>query len=107
MLEDPLVDLSRPLLFPGHTHHREHICEALDTETDGAVAHVRLQGLRSGIIVNINDTIQVPHNDLGDLTELGVVEQLSPLVYKRRQRDRGQITNRSLVWCGIFKDLCA
>lgn len=48
----------------GQAQEEEGVGEALDAEADGAVPHVRSPRLRHGVVVAVDDLVEVPRHDL-------------------------------------------
>ena len=61
--EDLDIEFLRRLRVERHTKCHKSIRQALDT----AVAHVGSTGLRDGVVVDVNDTVEVVCHDLGDI----------------------------------------
>lgn len=66
-LKDLLVQLSGSGRIEGDAESHERVGEALHTNTDGTVAHVRLTRLGYGIVVDVDDTVEVERDDFGDV----------------------------------------
>lgn len=65
-LEDLQVELTSGRTVESHSQGHERVGETLNTETDGSVTHVRVLGLDDGVVIDINDPVQVLGDDLGD-----------------------------------------
>jgi glucose-6-phosphate 1-dehydrogenase len=79
--------------------------QSLDPDADGAVAHVRLAPRLRRIVVAIDDAVQVPRDDSGDLLEFLKVE--GPILHKGRQAQRSQVAHGRLVRPGNLHNLGA
>mmetsp|Transcript_1161 Transcript_1161/g.4600 ORF Transcript_1161/g.4600 Transcript_1161/m.4600 type:complete len:635 (-) Transcript_1161:687-2591(-) len=127
-LENLRVELLRFGRVEGHAEQDEHVRETLHAEADGAVAHVgALRGVH-GVVVDVDDAVQVARRLAGDLGELGVVEvavlgaeraaQLLRfrlagggrgvvLDHEAGQRDGREVAHRGLLGGGELDDLRA
>ena len=88
----------------GHAKCHEGIGET-STKTDGAMAEVRTTSFRDWVVVDIDDTVQVVGDDLGDIVQL--LEVVLAVDDEGREGERGEIAHGGLVRCGIFNDLRA
>ena len=80
-----------------HAQCHESISEALDADSDRAVTHVGATGLGDRIIVDINDTIEVEGDDLGDIVKLLEIVLAGLGVDEARESDRGEITDGNFI----------
>ena len=103
MLEDLLIEGDGLWRLPGQLHEREHIGEALNANADGTVPHVRAPCLRRWIVVDVDDAIQIAHDDARDAAELDPVHHT--VAEKVGQRDRGQVTHGRLLGARVLHDL--
>jgi len=79
---DRLKDLDIQFLRGGrvkwHAQRHERVCETLNPEPDGTVAHVRPARFGDGVVVSIDDAIQVERDGLGHVVELLEVVLATP-----------------------------
>ena len=87
------------------THQDEHIRQALHAQPDGAVAHVGIARLRNGVVVAVDDAVEVLRDLVGDLEQLLVVERSVVDVF--RQSEGGEVAYRHFVWSGVLDDFRA
>ena len=73
-LEDLGVELLRFGRVEGHAEEDEDVGEALNAEADGPVLHVAAPGGLDGVVVDVDDAVEVAGHLAGDLGELVVVE---------------------------------
>jgi hypothetical protein len=102
-LEDLQVELTSGRSIKGHTQGHKGISETLNTESDRSVTHVRVLGFLNGVIVDVDDLVQVLGYDLGDLMKL--LEIVFAVGDERGQREGGQVTDGDLVRSRVFNDL--
>jgi hypothetical protein len=69
-LKDLLVQLLRRLAVKGHAQQQEGVREALHADADGAVAHVGAARRLHGVVVDVDDLVQVVGDHPGDLRQL-------------------------------------
>ena len=91
--------------FERQPQQQKQISEPLDTYANRAMAHIGILCLLDGVIVAVDDAVEVRVIDLGHFKELLMVE--CSLVDKPRQRDRGQVADGDFIGGGVFDDLCA
>ncbi len=87
-LEHLAVQLARLGRLERHAQGQEGVGQALDADADGAVAHVAVAGLGDGVVVDVDDAVEVAHDDLGDLVQLGEVVGAGVVVDEGRQGQR-------------------
>jgi hypothetical protein len=68
-LEDLLVEVGRLLAFEGDEELLEDVCESLNSDADGAVAEVGAAGFLDGVVVEVDDLVEVAGADAGDADE--------------------------------------
>jgi hypothetical protein len=92
---DRLEDLQVELLCLGRVEgvpeSHEGVGESLDSDANGTVSKVRVLGLLDGVVVDVDDAVQVERNRLDDLVELGKV--VNAVLDERRKGDRGQVAD--------------
>src|SRR5207247_428986 len=66
-LENLLVQLASLGRLEGHAQGKESIRKTLHTQTNGPVAHVAVVRLLDGVVVDINDLVEVADDDPSDL----------------------------------------
>ena len=106
-LKNQLVYLVCAIGLKGKTHNLESVCEALNTNTDRSVTHVRSLSLHDWIEVAVNHLVEVLRDALGDPVEGLVVELLRLGAGKLRQGDGGQIAHSDLILVRVLEDLRA
>ena len=87
------------------THQDEHVRQALYAQSDGTVAHIGIACLRNGIVVAVDDAVEVLRDLVGDLEQLLVVER--SVVDVLRQSEGGEVAHRYFVWRRVLDDLRA
>mmetsp|Transcript_27978 Transcript_27978/g.39318 ORF Transcript_27978/g.39318 Transcript_27978/m.39318 type:complete len:336 (+) Transcript_27978:618-1625(+) len=105
-LEDIFIQLACFITLEGHAEDQEGICQALDTQPYRPMAHVGLSRFRDRVVVAVDDEIQVPCGDLGDLIETVEVETVT-LFGKGRQSHGGQVADSNFIFRGVLDDLGA
>lgn len=53
------------LPFEGKSHKNKSIGKSLNTNADGPMPHIGVSGLGHGIIVDVDNFVQVPGHNLG------------------------------------------
>ncbi len=64
----PIEDLGLRAV-EGHAHLHEHIGKALHANANGPVPHVGALGVLDRVVVDVNDLVQVPGDNLGHLVK--------------------------------------
>lgn len=101
-LEDLDVQLLRLRGVKRHAQGHEGVCESLHTDADGAVAHVRGPGLLDGVVVHIDDLVEIVRNNLGDVVQL--LEVVHAVLNEGGQRERGKVAHGGLFGRRVFDD---
>ena len=83
----------------------EGVRKSLDADSDRPVPHVRVLSLFDRVVVEVDDLVQVPDDDPGDLdepfmVELAVLDELG-------ERDGGEVANCDFVFVSVFDNLGA
>lgn len=104
-LEDLLVEQLGLRRVERHAQDLERVGEALDADADGAVAHVGPASLLDGIVVDVDDAVQVASHLLGHVVQL--LEVVRAVDDERGQGDRGQVADGDLVRRRVLDDLGA
>lgn len=78
-----------------HAERHESISEALHTNPNWAMAHVRTTSFRDGIVVDVDDLVQVVRDNLGDIVES--LEVVLAVGDESWEGDRRQVANGRLV----------
>merc|ERR1719500_1454665 len=81
------------------------ICQTLDTDTNGPVPHVAVPGLLHGVVVHVNDLVQVLSCNLGYMFQLLEVISFVGLD-EHVNSNGGQVAYSHLVRSGVLHDLC-
>ena len=71
------------------------------------MAHVGVAGLFHGVVVHVNDAVQVARGVVGDVVEKLVVEHTVARVHELGQGDGGQVADGHFVLGGVLHDLRA
>mmetsp|Transcript_85769 Transcript_85769/g.191778 ORF Transcript_85769/g.191778 Transcript_85769/m.191778 type:complete len:753 (-) Transcript_85769:7-2265(-) len=107
-LEDILVQLLRAVALEGQAHDHEGVGKALDTKSDGSVPHVGAPGLLDGVVVAVDDLVEVARGHPRHLVEaLEVVLPAHVARREGREGDGGEIADGDLVRRGVLDDLGA
>ena len=88
-----------------HAEHHESIGKTLHTNSDWSMAHVGLPRFRDGVVVDVDDAVQIECDNLSNAVQL--LEVVLPVGDKGRECDRRKVANRSLIWGGVLNDLRA
>ena len=104
-LEDLNVEFLGGCGVEWHAEHHESIGKTLHTDSDRSMAHVGLPRFRDGIVIDVDDTIQVVCNNLSNVVQL--LEVVLAVGDKSRERDRREVADRCLIWGGILDDFRA
>ena len=70
------------------------------------MAHVGVACFGDGVVVPVDDAVEVARHAVGDLKELVVVKR-AVFLHKLGNGDRRQVAHGHFVRCGVFDDLCA
>src|SRR5689334_19956268 len=92
-LKDLNVELPCFRRVKWQTKCKEGIGETLDTETDGSVSEVALLGFFNGVVVDVDDLVQVAGHNLSDLVQATEVVFTTGLVNECWQRQRSQVAD--------------
>ena len=71
------------------------------------MSHIRALSSLNWVKVAIDDSIEVPGDNLGDFMKLIKIEGFEFLVDILGERNGSEITHRRFVSIGIFNDFCA
>jgi prophage tail gpP-like protein len=104
-LEDMDVELFGLGRVEWHAQSHEGVGKTLHADTDGTVTEVGTTGLRSRVVVDVDDTVQIVCHDPGNLAKL--LEVKLTILDVSRQGNRSQVTNGSLVRRRVLNDLSA
>ena len=104
-LEDLNVELLGSWRVEWHAEHHESIGKTLHANANGSVTEVGLLRFRDGIVVDIDDTVQIECDDLSDVVQL--LEVVLPVGDKGRKSNGCEVANRSLIRGGVLNDLRA
>ena len=104
-LEDLQVQLTCLDRVEWQPQRHERVREALHTDANRTVAHVRVPGLRNRVVVRIDDAVQVERDDLCDVVE--PLEVVLATLDEGWKGDGSQVANSRLVRSGVFDDLRA
>lgn len=93
--EDLDIKLLRFWRVEWHAQRHERVGEALYTDTDGTVAEVGSTGFRDGVIVDVDDAIEVICDGLGDGVEL--LKVIFAIGDEGGESERGKVAYGGLV----------
>jgi len=106
---DGLEDLNVKFLgscgFEWHAQHHEGVSKTLHTNPNRSMAHIGRPRFGDGVVVDIDDAIQVECDDLGNIVQL--LEVVLAVGDKGRERDGREVTNRGLIRGGVLNDFRA
>ena len=104
-LENLNVEFLCSLGVEWHAKHHESICKTLHTNSDRSMAHVGLPRFRDGVVIDVDNAVQVKCDNLGNVMQpLKIVLAMGD---KARERDGREVADRSLIWGGVLDDLRA
>ena len=106
-LEDLSVEVKRFRALESKTYLLEGVRHPLYPNTDGAMAEVRCLCLLDGVVVAIDDSVQVPRDSLGYAMQGLEVKGAALVVCELGERNRGEVANGYLFLAGILEDLSA
>lgn len=106
-LKDLLVQLSSLRRLERHAQSKESIGKTLDTDTNGSVSHVAVASFRNGVVVHINDPVQVANDSLCDLVQLLEVVAGLVVVDERGKGKRGKVADSNLIRGTVLDNLSA
>ena len=104
-LENLDIELLGLWRIKGHAKCHEGIGETLHTNTNGAMTEVRTTCFRDGVVVDVDDAVQIIGDDLGDIVQF--LEVVLAVDDEGWESKRGKIAHGSLVRGGIFNNFCA
>ena len=104
-LEDLLIQFVRLLRFEGHAQDHESIRKALHAETSRAMTHVGVTCLRNGVVVDVDNTVQVEGHNLGNNVKL--IEVVYAILDESREGKGGKVADCGLIRIRVFDDLSA
>jgi hypothetical protein len=104
-LEDLNVEFFGSCGLEWHAEHHEGIGKTLHTNSDRSMARVGLPRFRDGVVVDVDDAVQVECDNLSNIVQL--LEVVLAVRDKGRERDGCEVANRSLIRGGVLDDLCA
>lgn len=105
--KDELVKLDGSLVFIRDLHDLKGISETLNTNTNRSVFLVGVFSLFDGIVVSVNDLVEISGDSLGHLMKEFVVVLLGFIVNVSIQSDGSQIANCNFIGAGVFNNLSA
>ena len=106
-LEDLRVEVECFRALKSKTHLLEGVCHPLYPNTYGAMAEVRCLRLLDGVVVAIDDSVQVPGDSLGYAMQGLEVKGATLVVCELGKRNRGEVANGYLLLAGMLEDLSA
>ena len=106
-LEDLRVEIECFRALKSKTNLLEGVRHPLYPNTYGAMAEVRRLCLLDGVVVAIDDSVQVPGDSLGYAMQGLKVKGATLVVCELGKRNRGEIANGYLFFAGVLEDLSA
>ena len=106
-LEDLLVERLGFLTVVIDLEHGEGVSKTLNTQSDGPVSQVGVLGLLDGVVVPVDDLVQVADQFCGHILKFLEVEGLGSLVHEHWQSDGGKVADSHFLVRGILQDLSA
>ena len=106
-LEDLNVQLASLSRIEGHTESQESISKTLHTDTNRTVAHVAVVGFLDGVVVDVDDPVEVADDDLGDLVQPLEVVRGILVVDEGGKSERRKVANSDLIRSRVLNDLSA
>jgi hypothetical protein len=85
-----------------HAEHHESIGKTLHTDPDRSMAHVGLPCFRDGVVVDVDDAVQVECDNLSNVVQL--LEVVLAMGDKGRERDGREVADRRLIWGRVLDD---
>ena len=104
-LEDLNIEFLGSCRVEWHAEHHEGICKALNTDSDRSMTHVGPPCFRDGVVVDVNNAVQIERDNFSDVVQL--LEVVLTVGDKRRERNGREVANRGLFWRRILDDLRA
>mmetsp|Transcript_23741 Transcript_23741/g.65632 ORF Transcript_23741/g.65632 Transcript_23741/m.65632 type:complete len:218 (+) Transcript_23741:84-737(+) len=106
-LENVLVQPLGGLALEREPQNAEGISQALDTQADRPVPHVRAPGLFHRIVIPVNDLVEVAGGDLRHLVKPLEIVLLRVAAGKRRKGNRCKVADGDFVRRSVLDDLRA
>jgi len=94
-LEDLKVELTSFGRVEGKTESHESIGETLNSNSDRTVTHVAVLCLLDGVVVDIDDSVQVESDSFDDIVKL--LEVVNTVFDEGRKSDRSQVANGAVL----------
>jgi hypothetical protein len=69
------------------------------------MTHIRSPGLLDGVVIDVNNFVEIASDHFGDIAQLIVIE--TAIFNIKGKSNRGQVADRNLVWCCVFHDFSA
>jgi len=104
-LEDLDVEFLGSRGVEWHAEHHESIGKTLHTDSDRSMAHVGLPCFGDGVVIDVDDAIQVECDNFSDVVQL--LEVVLAVGDKGRERDGREVADRRLIWGGVLDDFRA
>lgn len=105
-LEDVAVEGAGLVAVERHAHQQEGVGQSLHADADGAVAEIAVAGFRYGVVVDVNDAVEVARHHAGDVHQALEVET-AVFAHELGEVDGGQVAHGHFVGRGVFHDLRA
>merc|ERR1719424_1707877 len=106
-LENVFIQLLCSIGLEWQAHHHECVSEALDTQTNRPVLHVRSAALLRWIVVAVDDLVEVACCNLGYIEEALEIIWCILVLSKRRQSNGRKVAHCDFVSRCILDDFCA
>lgn len=104
-LKNHLVDFDGLRGFEWSPHFNEGIGHSLHTNSNGSMAEVAIPCLGDGVVVDIDDFVEVCGDYLGDFHQSIVIED--SVINELLEVDRSEIANSYFIWVGVLDDFGA
>ena len=104
-LEDLDVELLGLRRIERHAESHEGIGETLHTDTYGAMAEVRATSFGDGVVIDVDDAVQIVGDHLGYIVQL--LEVVSTIGDEGWESKRRKVAHGSFVRGGVLDDLSA
>ena len=106
-LEYLLVQLGSFLALEGDEQLLKNISQTLNSNADGSMPEIGISCFRNGVVVQVNDFVQVSGADSCDSHQLLDVECFVLPIYESRKGDGGQIAHCNFIFAGVFHNFSA
>jgi len=102
--EYPPVGVDGCFLVEGNLHLGEEVSQPLDSDAHGPVLQVGVASLLDGLLVAVDDVVEVADHEAGDLVQFGLVDVVGLGQLEGRQTDARQVAHGHLLLVGLLDD---